>query len=223
MHTAASAPAEPTRIHYGTKRKILVTLFRVLFCGLILFEVANHLHILNFPLSFTWFGLLITSVTVLAAIEIANHILKWYWHASLHWSTWSLAFISIFIDAFGDIGHFYTRFWWYDNAAHAIGGLVACLFIFNVVKAFEKASKYQLPYAVRYIFAYAITLSVGTYYEIEEYLEDVFTGSQRSGGNADTANDLLMNAIGATLVLIILFAVNIYRVRRAKSSLRITT
>jgi len=41
-------------------------------------------------------------------------------------------------------------------------------------------------------------------YEIEEYLEDYFTGSHRLGDGLDTAEDLMFNIVGGLVVLSII-------------------
>lgn len=198
-----------------SRHTIFRNIIRVCFAGLFIFELANFVGLLHFQLAFTWFGLLLTQLVVLSAVEGSNYLLEKRWETYLHWSVWPLIFVSLFIDAFGDIGNYYDTIWWYDVVAHAIGGFTTTLVVMNIIIAFEKARHFQLPAALRYTLAYALALTLGTYYEIEEYLEDVFTGSHRSGLGTDTVNDLLMNTIGASLVLVILFSLRYVRRRNA--------
>lgn len=50
----------------------------------------------------------------------------------------------------------------------------------------------------------------GALYEIEEYLEDFFTASMRLGDGPDTANDIMLNVIGAAVAVVIIYAVTKY-------------
>jgi len=44
---------------------------------------------------------------------------------------------------------------------------------------------------------------LGVLYELEEYIEDVFTSGNRLGTGEDTANDMLWNTVGGLVVVFI--------------------
>ena len=192
----------------------LRTLFRLCFLALLGFELANSVQLIHFSLSYTWLGLLITITVIWAVIELVQSRLVAWGSEGLSWTVWALSLISICIDAGGDIMHWYDAFDWYDRVAHSIGGFVTVFIIWNIVRAIINAKRIQLPAFLTPFLAYCITLSLGCIYEIEEYLEDVFTGSHRSGGSIDTADDLLMNFLGAGVAFACIWYVTVYRKRR---------
>ena len=180
-------------------------LIRGCFAALIIFEIGNLLHIFHNDLSYTWLGLAITTTAVVTAIEVFNHHLSTFHQRELPWQVWMYALAALTVDVAGDITHWYTIYPWYDTLAHFIGGAMATLVIWHILSAYFHSIQLRLPLVIHFGFAYAITLALGCLYEIEEFLEDVFTGSQRSGGNADTAIDLSMNTLGASLAITIIW------------------
>ncbi len=190
---------------------------RVAFLGLFLFEGANYVQVLNFTLDYTWFGLLLVSLVVFLGLEGANRIFKRRWRAALHWSVWPLAFFAVSFDAFGDILHFYSRWSWYDQIGHYLGALVTCIIIFSALRAIEKTHNWQHPYHINPLLALGLTMTLASLYEIEEYLEDYFSLTNRLGDGADTANDLLMNLFGA---LTLVFVVTLHRCARRRVTSR---
>jgi uncharacterized membrane protein YsdA (DUF1294 family) len=60
----------------------------------------------------------------------------------------------------------------------------------------KNAKQWRIPDEVLYLLALGINVIVAVLYEVEEYLEDFFTLSQRLGDGPDTANDMMVNLIG---------------------------
>ena len=87
------------------------------------------------------------------------------------------------------------------------GSLIALMlyFIFHQLN-------FSISLRCKLLFVFCILSTLGTIYEIEEYLEDVFFHSNRLGDGYDTANDLLMNNSGAFITLLIIYL--IWHVRR---------
>lgn len=180
-------------------------LLRLLLLALFLFELANQRGLLHVGLDYTWTGLTATLGVVVLGIEGIHALLKKTGHPGLHWSVWALAFSSISVDALGDVSHFYSTYPWYDRFAHATGASVTFIIIWNIVRSFFQSKAADLSTKLLFILSYSLAITAGTFYEIEEYLEDVFTGSHRSGGGADTADDLLMNTIGITVIALLIW------------------
>lgn len=190
---------------------------RVLFLILFLFELANQRGILQVGLDYTWIGLTFTLGIVVVAIECIHALLKRTGHPGLHWSVWALAFLSIGIDVLGDVGHLYSAYAWYDRFAHASGAAVAFIITWNIVRSLFQSTTLAVSTKLSFILSYALALTAGNFYEIEEYLEDTFTGSHRSGGGTDTADDLLMNAMGVTIAALLVWGVRTLASRRTKA------
>jgi uncharacterized membrane protein YjdF len=94
--------------------------------------------------------------------------------------------------------------------AHVIGGAMAALVAFVVFWRLVEVGRIKLGKKLTGFVALCVSAFLGVLYELEEYLEDVFTHSQRAGTSFDTSNDLLWNTIGAIVIIfsIILFTKN---------------
>ena len=202
----------------NAENKLLRVLPRLLLVGLILFELLNEFGILHYTLDFTWFGLAITSVIAWIILETASHLLKKSCGQAMNFWTIMLAVGVIYIDALGDILHFYGHFGWYDQFAHFVGGMAVAGLIFNIVWHLCQCQKIKLGIKGMGFFTIAATTLIGVFYEIEEYLEDFFTGSRRLGDGPDTANDMMMNVLGAILIIVIInIVLKIYASHKSNS------
>ncbi|MFH0857078.1 MAG: hypothetical protein V1860_04225 [bacterium] len=115
-----------------------------------------------------------------------------------------IAAFGIYIDSFGDIFFLYSRYTWYDQAAHFLGGVSAGIIIFKIIKALNDCRKISLSYFSMAFFSLMSAGFAGMTYEIEEYLEDFYTGSHRLGNGFDTANDMMLCILGALTIIIIM-------------------
>lgn len=196
--------------------KILRNISRVLLAGILIFELLNQAGILNYTLTFTWLGLILTASVIWLFAEIVSSFLKKYCDRAL--PGWEMAIITgaVYIDALGDILRFYGKFSWYDQLAHFLGGMAATSVVFSVIYSFVKYKKMALELFGIGFFSVAAASFFGALYEIEEYLEDYYTGSHRLGGGPDTANDLMLNLLGSFLAAIIAIGIiKIIRLRRS--------
>ena len=197
----------------GLINKTLKIASRAAVAGLISFELLNAAGILLFSLDFTWLGLSITAIFCWAVIEIISGLLKKSYGAPLAGWTMLVAAGAVYMDALGDILHFYGRFGWYDQFAHFAGGAAVAILTFDV--AWRLAQKHKMPLWFSSFSAIAATALFGALYEIEEYLEDYFTGSHRLGDGPDTANDLMLDIIGA-VVIIALISITFSSIKKFK-------
>lgn len=186
----------------ATPYKIVNILPRLLLAGLILFELLNEFGILRYTLDFTWLGLVVTSVIAWTVLEIAAHLLKKSCGQTMNF--WAIVFAIgiIYVDALGDILHLYSKFGWYDQMAHFVGGVVVAGLVYNIIWHLCRCRKISMRRAGMAFVAIAVTTFINTLYEIEEYLEDYFTGSHRLGDGPDTANDLLLSVLGAAVIIL---------------------
>jgi uncharacterized membrane protein YjdF len=189
----------------GLINKTLKIISRTAIAGLIVFELLNEAGILLFSLDFTWLGLSITAIFCWSVIEIISGLLKKSYGAPLAGWTMLVAAGAVYMDALGDILHFYGRFGWYDQFAHFAGGAAVAILAFDI--AWRLAQKHKIPLWFSSFFTIAATALFGALYEIEEYLEDYFTGSHRLGDGPDTANDLFLDIIGAIVIILAINAI----------------
>ena len=183
--------------------KFLTNISRLGFIAWLVFEFLNYIGVLHFTIDFSWLGLVLTAGFVWVVLEIVSWRLKKVSGKPLPWIAFLLSLLSVSFDAFGDTHHFYSRFDWYDQVAHVIGGAMAALVAFVVFWRLVEAGRIMLGKKLTGFVALCISAFLGVLYELEEYLEDVFTGSQRAGNSVDTSNDLLWNTVGALVIVVI--------------------
>lgn len=104
-------------------------------------------------------------------------------------------FASVFL---GEAFDFYERVWWWDIALHgssAIGfGLIGFLFVFMLFEG----DRYAAPPAAIALIAFCTGVTVGSMWEIFEYLMDLSFGLEmQKSGLDDTMSDLMIDGIGA--------------------------
>lgn len=197
--------------HEEEKNKLIIINFaRVLFAGLFVFELLNYLKILSFNLEYTWLGLVITSSAAFIILEITARKYKKIKGHYLHWSVWLIVVFGLGLDAAGDFFHLYGQYYWWDRVVHFFVSAAACFTIFTVISAFWidkfkfcllfKSGKMHLASFL----ALTTTISLSAIYEIEEYTEDLIFHTNRLGPGTDTADDLLLNVLGALSAIIFL-------------------
>jgi len=194
----------------------IIYLARVLFAGLIIFELLNFLKILQFNTQFTWLGLVITSIVSLVILEyIANKYIK-VKGSYLHYSMWLIVWAALALDAFGDFFHWYGRFNWWDQFVHWFVSAVVCFVLFIGINAFW-VDKFKFSLLMKtgrlklsLLLAATSTMTLSAMYEVEEYVEDVIFHTNRLGPGADTANDLFLNLVGVLTAVV--FVIIYYQV-----------
>lgn len=187
--------------------KYLAFAARTLLLGMLVFELLNLFGILRYKLSFTWLGLMITLIFIWIAVELISFYLKKNLGRPLAGISMLIAAVGVYTDALGDILMYYDKFAWYDQFAHLVGGMAAGAIIFSIIYNLAAGKKIILGKLDIAIFTFCAASTVGVLYELEEYFEDLFTGSRRLGNGFDTANDMFLNLIGIAVSIII---VNLY-------------
>jgi len=175
---------------------------RIILGLLVLFELLNWVGVFHYNPDFTWLGLIVTAVAAWGIFEYAGYRLAQQTGKPVPAiAGWALL-VPLFVDAMGDTFHGYSHFPNYDRVAHLAGGFGGAVVVLGLVWAWSSA-RYQRwhPYA-----AILIVSFLGALYEIEEYLEDYWTGSHRLGDGPDTANDMMLNILGALAAVVIWWA-----------------
>lgn len=181
--------------------KIVRVIARGIFFILICFELLNAFGFLNFQIVFTWLGLFLTASVVWIMVEIASWFLNLKTKTKLPGWVFLISAAAVYVDAFGDILGGYFLFNWYDQVAHFLGGGATAGLVFSFLYFLNKKNIIKIGKISFFIFSVSVTGFLGSLYEIEEYLEDLFRGSQRLGSGFDTANDMLLNFLGALVVV----------------------
>lgn len=180
---------------------LLRNFVRLGFLGLLLYELLAWAGVIDSDLDFTWRGLVVTLLAVWAFMEATSWWLNKKRGGPIHAIVFLLPFLSIFVDALGDIHHWYVTYSWYDQVAHFTGGGSTVVLFWNIMlRLVREDARERQPWIV-YQLALGYAVAVGMLYEFEEYTEDVIFKSNRLGDGPDTVNDLLLNFLGAIVYL----------------------
>src|SRR3972149_8618066 len=118
-----------------------------LILGVVIFvEVFAAAGVLPIETEFTWKGLLLQSIVILAVLEFMNmYAQKKRLDIAVGPGALILA-LQVATDATGDMAHFYGRFVWFDQLMHFTGGVPVSFFATGIYKAlFEKQYEKPLP------------------------------------------------------------------------------
>lgn len=115
----------------------------------------------------------------------------------------------------GELKLYYERYWWWDKMLHALSGLMlgfaGYLFVYIINR--EKKLKVSLSPLFIAMFSFTFALSIGTLWEIYEYIADSFFGfNMQRSGLVDTMRDLIIDAISAFIAS---FACYVYEKNKA--------
>lgn len=102
--------------------------------------------------------------------------------------------------ALGEARDFYERIWWWDLALHGLSALTMGIIGFLGIYVFYMTNRIRIRPGWMATITFALAVSVGTLWEIFEYLADLSLGlSMQKSGLDDTMTDLMINATGAAL------------------------
>ena len=114
-----------------------------------------------------------------------------------HFTIIFLIYASIFL---GDINNFYNKFWWWDIAIHIIIAITLGLIGFIFLLFLHQVEKLRARPFMISIITFSIALSLGTLWEIFEFIMDTFFGTNMlKSGLPDTMGDLIVDSIGALI------------------------
>lgn len=100
----------------------------------------------------------------------------------------------------GEVRDFYFKFWWWDIMLHSFSALVMGLIGFLLVYVFYMTHRIQMaPFYVALV-SFGFALTVGTLWEIVEFLMDWSFGfNMQKSGLDDTMTDLMVDALGGLM------------------------
>ncbi len=102
--------------------------------------------------------------------------------------------------ALGEARDFYERIWWWDLALHGVSALTMGIIGFLGIYVFYMTNRIRIRPRWMATITFALAVSVGTLWEIFEYLADLWLGlGMQKSGLDDTMTDLMINAAGAAL------------------------
>ncbi|GAB3112799.1 hypothetical protein G8770_18715 [Aestuariicella hydrocarbonica] len=118
-------------------------------------------------------------------------------------------FSSLFL---GEVGGYYTRFWWWDIALHASSGFLLGIVGFLLAHILNETERIDIDMHPGFIalFSFFFAVGVGAIWEIVEFTIDSFTGTSMQkpmlkdpSGLTDTMWDLIVDTVGALVISIL--------------------
>ncbi|OOM76681.1 hypothetical protein CLPUN_26210 [Clostridium puniceum] len=110
---------------------------------------------------------------------------------------------------FGEFLKFYSRFWWWDLFLHGVfGGYVVIIALYLIQGVIQKEKHVSIKRFATFslIFAFCFSITLGTLWEIFEFLWDYFFKTNMvNGGLEDTATDLIIKIVAALITSIIYY------------------
>ena len=98
----------------------------------------------------------------------------------------------------GEVRNFYELYWWWDLVLHGTSALLIGFVGFMSMYSFYITSRVNVAPVYVAIFTFALAVTVGTLWEIFEFLMDRYLGlNMQRTGLVDTMTDLMINAAGA--------------------------
>ena len=102
--------------------------------------------------------------------------------------------------ALGEVRDFYEKIWWWDLALHGLSALTIGVIGFLGIYVFYMTHRIRVAAGWIATITFALAVSVGTIWEIFEFLMDWNFGfNMQKSGLTDTMTDLLINAVGAAI------------------------
>lgn len=102
--------------------------------------------------------------------------------------------------ALGEAQDFYEKIWWWDLALHGLSALTMGVIGFLGIYVFYMTDRIRIRPRWMATTTFALAVSVGTLWEIFEYLADLTLGLEmQKSGLDDTMTDLMINVTGAAI------------------------
>lgn len=179
------------------KQELCLNLFRLI--ALIMLVV----NILNFNMQSIALCILLVFVTYMPAL------IKKFFNISFNFAPVLICFLFTYgAVLLGTVMKFYGRFSWWDIFIHTLSGFVfMIIFTLLSIAVFHKL-KVSVPIWVHFLIAFAMTATVGMFWEIYEFSVDTFFGmntQHRETGVMDTMQDILCNTSGAMFGVILFY------------------
>ena len=106
--------------------------------------------------------------------------------------------------ALGEVRDFYEKIWWWDLALHGLSALTIGIIGFLGIYVFYMTNRINIAAGWIATITFALAVSLGTIWEIFEFLMDWFFGlNMQKSGLVDTMTDLMINATGAAIAALL--------------------
>lgn len=155
-----------------------------------------------------WFVAVITSGIIVVTLVPLLLERRFRVHIPPQFQLLAIAFVfaALFL---GEVRGYYTRFWWWDVALHAISGFLLGIIGFLLVHLLNETEEVGLHMKAGFVafFAFLFALGIGTLWEVFEFAMDSLFGMNMQkamlgdpSGLTDTMLDLVVDAVGALVV-----------------------
>lgn len=106
--------------------------------------------------------------------------------------------------ALGEVGDFYTRFWWWDLMLHSLSSLTIGVMGFLAIYVFHMTHRVQMAPIYIASMTFCSTVTMGTLWELLEFTLDwSFNFTMQKSGLIDTMTDLMVDVMGAFIAAVL--------------------
>lgn len=160
--------------------------------GLILLNVGYSVWCHNWFLAFVGlFGFFITTVPYFVSTKT---------DLCLPWEVNLLIALSLYLHVAGHIADYYVIFApYYDKIAHFVSSITVSVLGFVLVLLIDRYAGFRLTRPMLICFIVIFTMAMGAFWEIYEYIFDLFFNTKLQLGLDDTMTDLVFDLFGAIL------------------------
>lgn len=155
-----------------------------------------------------WLSLFLVSLIILTlfAPVVFRNRLSIELPAEFHLTAVLFIFASFYL---GEVQDFYHRIWWWDMALHVSAGFLMGIVGFLLVYILNESERVELQMSTGFIalFAFTFAITIGTVWEIFEFLMDQIAGTNMQkemlgdpSGLTDTMWDIIVNSFGALFI-----------------------
>lgn len=178
---------------------------RLCFAGIILAEIATAVGFVGTvrPL-FAW-GLVATAAIAWGALEGVDAGARRVGASPVPAWVRGAVIIAVSVDALGTLRDWYYRLPGYDAAAHVVGGFATAAALFPFFRVLAAARRVSLPPWWVASLAFLTMSFLSLAFEVGEFSLDLALGvTFWHGGGPDTISDLVANAAGGILAVVLL-------------------
>lgn len=151
----------------------------------------------------SWDRQIALSITNLAGI-IAIVLLSRYFqrHNTAMPTAASVALaLGVWFDAAGNFAHLYGRINWWDKLAHGVGSAAVALALWYILALMAKQGRLAVGRRWRSIMTISMATTIAAFYEMSEYLGDLWFHTRRVTDLYDTPDDLLWNTLAVLFIV----------------------
>ena len=144
---------------------------------------------------------LILNTVVCGVICLVPPVLRYSGVAELPTPIAVMVLVAPWLHGFGLALGLYISHPDYDSITHSVSSMVITVLVFYALTAFQHYGSGNVNFAGRglALMTGLISISFGVYWEVIEYLSDVFTTSVTQYSPFDTLSDLVCDSIGASI------------------------